>query len=417
MNGTQLYGLRRLAATLRMSRHPGVRRLSWRQKLALNHVNRHGKLTELDGRIYSNTFTPYYPSTAYDRFIDGLVRMTSGDPVPVVANFAVTARCCCDCWHCSFSERSPRSQLSLEQLRDSIAQLQDMGTSVIGLTGGEPLLRDDLEEILAAIDDRSMPLLFTTGFGLTPQRVRALKDAGLGIPVLSLDHHVAARHDRGRGVDGIFDQTVAAIRMFQDEGFYVAVSFVPDRYLVADPEQIDRILAFFVELGIHDMRLTSPILAGHLVDRPDQLLDAQGVRTVHDIQRRCVDTPGHPGVFAYDFFEGRDQYGCGAGLNYLFIDSLGNACPCDFAMMSFGNVTERPIAEIFSAMNGQFRYPGTSCYANRCASTLAARKPGSWPVDTATALEILRDCPPYDPQDLPEFYRRFGFQPCPEPRR
>lgn len=61
MNGTQLYGLRRLAATLKMSRHPGVRRLSLRQKLALHHVNRHGKLTELGGRIYSNTFTPYDP--------------------------------------------------------------------------------------------------------------------------------------------------------------------------------------------------------------------------------------------------------------------------------------------------------------------------------------------------------------------
>ena len=203
-NGRQLYGIRRLLATLRTGRHPVIRSLTLKQKLALNHVNRHSKLTELDGRLYSNTFTPYAPSPAYDRFLEGIVRMTSGDPVPVVANFAVTAACCCDCWHCSFSDRSSRHRMSLEELQDAIGQLQDLGTAVIGITGGEPLLRDDLEQIIASIDERSMPLLFTTGYRLTPQRVRALKDAGLGIPVLSLDHHEAALHDKGRGVEGTF---------------------------------------------------------------------------------------------------------------------------------------------------------------------------------------------------------------------
>ncbi len=408
-NGRQLYGIRRLLATLRTGRHPVIRSLTLKQKLALNHVNRHSKLTELDGRLYSNTFTPYAPSPAYDRFLEGIVRMTSGDPVPVVANFAVTAACCCDCWHCSFSDRSSRHRMSLEELQDAIGQLQDLGTAVIGITGGEPLLRDDLEQIIASIDERSMPLLFTTGYRLTPQRVRALKDAGLGIPVLSLDHHEAALHDKGRGVEGTFEQTVAAIRMFQDEGFYVAVSFVPDRRLIEDQEQLERILAFFADLGINDMRLTSPILAGHLVDRPEELLTAEGVRTVHEIQQRCTATPGLPGVFAYDWFEGPEFYGCGAGLNYLFIDSAGNACPCDFLMMRFGNVLEEPLADVWSRMNEHFRYPGRTCYANRCASHLAKRKPEAWPVDMDVAREVLAECPPFDPDDLPGFYRRFGF--------
>jgi molybdenum cofactor biosynthesis enzyme MoaA len=47
----------------------------------------------------------------------------------------------------------------LDQLQKTIADVQDLGTSVIGLTGGEPLLRDDLEDIIASIDKRSMPLV------------------------------------------------------------------------------------------------------------------------------------------------------------------------------------------------------------------------------------------------------------------
>ena len=411
VNGRQLYGPRRWLATWKMGRHPVVKALSLRQKLAMNHVSGQSKLTELDGRLYTNTFTPYYPSAAYDRFLRGIERMTSGDPVPIVANFAVTSNCCCDCWHCSFSDRARRSQMSLQQLQESIVQLQDLGTAVIGITGGEPLLRKDLEQIIASIDERSMPLMFTTGFGLTPERVKALKDAGLGIPVVSLDHHEAAKHDAGRGTEGIFEQSVAAIRMFQDAGFYVAVSFVPDRRLIEDREQLDRILAFFCELGINDMRLTSPILAGNLVDHPEELLTEQGVQAVHDIQRRCTSTPGHPGVFAYDYFEGPDLYGCGAGLNYLFIDSAGNACPCDFLMMSFGKVQDEPLTTIWDRMTRHFSYPGRSCYANRCAEHLARRKPDVWPVDTETAAEVIAECPPFDPDELPGFYRRFGFTP------
>ena len=50
-----------------------------------------------------------------------------------------------------------------------------MGSSVIGLTGGEPLLREDLEDIIASIDKRSMPVMFTTGYKLTRKRVKSLK--------------------------------------------------------------------------------------------------------------------------------------------------------------------------------------------------------------------------------------------------
>ena len=135
--------------------------------------------------------------------------------------------------------------MSLEQMKKSIREVQDMGVSVIGLTGGEPLIREDLEEIIASIDSRSMPIMFTTGFGLTVERVRKLKEAGLVIPVLSLDHYTSEVHDKGRGRKGIFEGTLKAIQMFKDEGFYVAVSFVPTKSLVDDKKEFFKMLDFF----------------------------------------------------------------------------------------------------------------------------------------------------------------------------
>jgi MoaA/NifB/PqqE/SkfB family radical SAM enzyme len=243
--------------------------------------------------------------------------------------------------------------------------------------------------------------------------VRRLKEAGLKIPVISLDHYRPEIHDTGRGRRGVHQAALEAIRMFQDQGFYVAVSFVPDRALVEDREELWKIIDFFRELGVNDMRLTSPILSGRLTARPEEKLTPENVRTIHEVQTQCTGAPGYPGVFAYDYFESRRFYGCGAGFNYMFIDSQGNLCPCDFTMMSLGNILERPMADIWGETSRMFRAPGCDCYANVINDTVAARKPKTWPLGPDETREVHAQCPSYDLDDLPEFYRGMSFTPGP----
>ena len=408
-NGKQLYGIQKVLTTLKMGMNQELKKLSVKQKLAMHYVSKESKLTRIGDKIYTNTFTPYFPSRAYDRFLKGVISVTSGNPLPVVTNFAVTPQCPCNCWHCSFSDRSKKDILSLDQLKKAISDVQDLGASVIGLTGGEPLLRDDLEDIIASIDNRSMPIIFTTGYKLTRDRVKSLKKAGLEIPVISLDHYSAKVHDKGRRKEGIFDDALNAIKLFQDEGFYVAVSFVPDKPLVSNRQEIFKVIEFFKEIGINDMRLTSPILSGKLTSKPEEQLTAENVKTIFEIQKKCTRTKGYPGVFAYDFFECEKYYGCGAGFNYMFVDSQGNVCPCDFTMLSFGNMLERPIKEIWKETNQHFCTPGLSCYANMSNDVVFSKKKAQWPLKKQATLEILEACPSYHEERLPEFYKRMGF--------
>ncbi len=412
-NGEQLYGIKKLLTIWKMSMHKELRKLSLKQKLALNYVSKESKLTRIGNEIYTNTFTPFYPSLAYDRFLKGVVTLSSGKPLPVVTNFAVTPKCPCNCWHCSFSHRSKKDVLSLDQLKKAISDVQDSGASVIGLTGGEPLLRDDLEEIIASIDERSMPIFFTTGYKLTKERVKSLKQAGLKIPVISLDHYTAEIHDKGRRKEGIFNHAINAIKLFQDEGFYVAVSFVPDKPLVSDKKEIFRVIDFFKDIGINDMRLTSPILSGKLTARPEERLSDENIKTIFEIQKKCLKTKGYPGVFAYDFFESEQYYGCGAGFNYMFIDSEGNVCPCDFTMLSFGNILEKSIREIWEETSEHFSVPGPACYANISNDVIfekkKAEKISEWPLKKKAAIEILDQCPSHDMARVPVFYKKMGF--------
>ncbi|MEN8211727.1 MAG: radical SAM protein [Thermodesulfobacteriota bacterium] len=408
-NGKQLYGIKKIITTLQMGMNKELKKLSIKQKLAMNYVSKESKLTQIGSKIYTNTFTPYFPSLAYDRFLKGIVSITSGNPLPVVTNFAITPKCPCNCWHCSFSDRSKNNVLSLEQLKKTISDVQDMGSSVIGLTGGEPLLRNDLEDIIASIDKRSMPIMFTTGYKLTRQRVKKLKKAGLEIPVISLDHYKSEIHDKGRRKEGIFEYALNAIKLFQDEGFYVAVSFVPDKPLVTDKKEIFKVIEFFKNIGINDMRLTSPILSGKLIRKPEEKLSDENIKTIFEIQKKCTKTKGYPGVFAYDFFESEKYYGCGAGFNYMFIDSQGNVCPCDFTMLSFGNILERPINEIWEETSRHFCVPGPECYANISNDVIFLKKTKEWPLKKQSTLEVLNECPSYNIQRLPEFYKRMRF--------
>ncbi len=410
MVGEQLYGFKKIGAMLEMMKSPVMKTLTPRQLMAMNYVAKNSKLTRVGDRVYMNTFTPYFPSLAYERYVSGILKTVEGTPTPVMMNFAVTANCICNCWHCSFSDRTKKNQLSVAELRDAIGQVQELGTSMIGFTGGEPLLRDDMEEILSIVGDRSMSLMFSTGWGLTRERVRSLKSAGLGIPVVSLDHYDPAKHDKRRGKEGMHAIAIKAIEMYQAEGMYVAVSFVPDHELISDRDELYKTLAFFKSLGVNDMRLTSPILSGHLTDRPEEKLSREDVARVEEVQRFLVKNKGYPACFAYDVFEGEKFYGCGAGFHFIFVDSSGNCCPCDFCSVTLGNMRERPIREIWGEYTKIFRAPGCSCYANAISNSIAELNTTVRPLSVDQSREIIAKCPSFTPGRVPRFYRKMGFK-------
>ena len=408
-NGQQLYGLSRLLTTVRMGFHREVLTLSLQKKLAMNFALNKSKLTKHNGKIYTNTFTPFYPSLAYDRFLKGVLSVAEGKPVPLVVNFAITSRCPCNCWHCSFSDRNKKDGMTLKELKGAIQSVLELGTSVIGITGGEPLLRKDLEQIIESIGERAMPIFFTTGTNLTASRVKSLKNAGLVIPVVSLDHYDEKIHDKGRNKKGAYRSALKAIEMFQAEGFYVGVSFVPTKKLLSSPEEAFKVIEFFKDLGINDMRLTSPILSGELTCRPEEKLSPEQIQTIFKIQEMCVKKRGYPGVFAYDYFESKMVYGCGAGYNYMFIDSMGNLSPCDFTMISLGNIKKTPLKQVWKKTSQRFCSPGCDCYANVISNSVSKMKSKTWPLNEKNSQKILDKHPSFNSDELPEFYRRMGL--------
>ena len=124
------------------------------------------------------------------------------------------------------------------------------------------------------------------------------------------------------------------------------------------------------------MRLTSPILAGHLTDHPEEKLSSENVATVWQAQKKCTKTEGYPGVFAYDYFESDQFYGCGAGYNYLFIDARGKPLSLRFYHVDLRQPSRKADSELWDEMSSRFAAPGFGCYANRAAALMAERASG-----------------------------------------
>ena len=108
----------------------------------------HEKAIEFDGRLVVNTHFPPYPSRAFDNLTEGFNRLGSAEDRRLYSvTLAVTNRCLFKCWHCYNAGRS-QQDLTIDTLERVIAELQDLGAVMVTLTGGEPLLRDDLAEIV-----------------------------------------------------------------------------------------------------------------------------------------------------------------------------------------------------------------------------------------------------------------------------
>jgi len=209
------------------------------------------------GQARINSFFPPAPSQSFGRFCEHVIARRR---VPISTYLAVTTRCPYHCDFCSLAGR-PDSQPPTATMLDIIAQVKELGTAILGVTGGEPLLRDDLPELLAAAKPEMTTILFTTGAGLTADRAAQLAAAGCDCVTVGIEAAVAGAHDAVRGVAGSFASAEAAVEVCRRAGLYTAVSTIGTRQRLAGGE-LDRMYDLAAGWGVREFRLLAPVATG-----------------------------------------------------------------------------------------------------------------------------------------------------------
>ncbi|MBM3497005.1 MAG: radical SAM protein, partial [Armatimonadetes bacterium] len=362
------------------------------------------RLTRHRGRWVLNSFLPPFPSPAYARMFDNAFSGRSLSPVS--AFLAVTARCPLRCPHCSLSGRKAVPELDTAQWRDVIGPLHRLGAAIVGFTGGEPCLRDDLTDLVQAVaQGGAEAVLFTSGAGFDASLAGRLARAGLWSVCVSLDSDRAAEHDAMRGA-GAFETAVKAIRLARASGFYTMIG------TLATPEAVDggallRIHSLARELGVHEMRIVEPMPCGRMTGcAPTALLSPAQIAEVRRFHVETNRARREPKVCAFNQIESPEVFGCGAGTQHLFVDPFGNVCPCDFTPLGFGNVRDAALCDIWDRMSAAIGGgPRERCFIQTNHERIAALADLGLPLSPEVSEAVCREA---GPEAAPGFFRAIG---------
>ena len=308
------------------------------------------KVADVGGNLILHSHLPPLNSKAYTRFVkEHLIVKSAG---PSHAQIGITNACPQNCAYCYNKTRSGKV-MDKETIKRTIQDLKEIGVFWIGLTGGEPLLNKNIVEIVESIGDNCAAKLFTTGCTLTKQTARDLKNAGLFSVSVSLDHWKEAEHDQIRRYKGAFRTALHAIDIFQSVGgVHVGVSAVLSKEMLRQT-QVEKYLDFLQGLGIHEAWLseTKPTAAAY--GNKDLVISQEERSMLIQLQDRYNKT-GRMTVNYLGHFEDVQHFGCSAGHKMVYVVAFGDVSPCVFIPMTFGNVKEQSVKDIYKSMRELF---------------------------------------------------------------
>jgi MoaA/NifB/PqqE/SkfB family radical SAM enzyme len=293
-------------------------------------------------------------------------------PLPDFASLAVADACNLACEHCSAtSMSSAAAPLATAEWKGVIRQVQDLGVSTVSFVGGEPLLREDLCELVAAVDPgRSQAILFTNGWALA-ERARDLARAGLTSALVSLDAAGAAEHDARKGRPGAFDRAVAGIAAARRAGLLVGIASVL-RPGDVEAGALGRLCDLGKDLRVNQVLFFDAVPTGGYVDRTDLAWGDPQLEAIVDACTAYQARADYPGVHSYAHSKSARGVGCAGGVSQLYVSARGEVCPCDFDPASVGNVREAPLHALWD----RFAAAGRSCTSlDGCRRQRAAPAP------------------------------------------
>ncbi len=233
--------------------------------------------------------------------------------------------------------------MSMEGVRQVADQADKLGTFIIDLIGGEPLLWPHLDRVIETIGSERFHITVTTnGWMLEEAMAKFLKQAGVDKVSVSLDSGFKEEHDTFRQQLFSFRRAVEAIKCVKDYGMRAFISTVATHQNV-HREGFVELIKMAEKLGV-GLSIQCATASGGWSGNTDVLIDAddakylEGLRDTYPLLRRDIwPTPGVKG-------------GCPAGKRQLYVMASGDVCPCLFMHVSFGNVLKEPLTVIQQRM-------------------------------------------------------------------
>ncbi|MEM4243423.1 MAG: radical SAM protein [Candidatus Bathyarchaeia archaeon] len=280
--------------------------------------------------------------------------------VPLVLSWNFTRKCNLKCAHCYINATTQElaDELTTEESKRLIDQICEVSRPLLILSGGEPLLRPDVYEIIRYGASKGLKMgLGSNGSLIDDAAARRLKEAGIETVSISLDSHIPAQHDEFRGVAGSWEKAVGAIKALRENGVLVQVNTTVTQQ---NYDQIDDIMALAESLGVENFHLFFLVPTGRGAKIADispakyegMIKTAFAKAARHKLNVRPSCAPQFMRI-AKDMGLDMRQWirGCIAGLYYCRVYANGDVTPCPYLPIKLGNVREKSFKEIWFGTN------------------------------------------------------------------
>lgn len=312
-----------------------------------------------DSLIYTS-YQPPVPSKASMKLLASRLAVElDGHPQPTVCTLQVTTRCQANCIHCSAArhKHSGREELTTDEWKRVIRDSEQLGAVTVVFTGGEPLLRPDIYELIEWVDkDEAVALMFCNGLLLTEENVRRLASAGLWCIHISVDSPDPKAHDEMRRVPGCFEKAMEGLKRAKDAGILAGIS------TYATPErlhngQVVEMIELAKSAGADEITVFDVVPTGRLLREDSRhLLSDEDKAELCRLEDQYNEGHTLPHVITQAHVNGPTGVGCYAGWCQFYMTAYGDMTPCDFTPLTFGSAKEESVAQIWRRMAGHEDY-------------------------------------------------------------
>ncbi len=275
----------------------------------------------------------------------------------------MTSRCNLKCVHChAFGGEMSSDELSTREAMTLIDQIASLDIRSFVFTGGEPLLRKDLFDLIAYAKSKGFTVFIATnGTQIKKEVAKLLREFDVGV-VIGLDAMNPEIHDRIRGVEGAYDAVMEGIENCIAENLYLHLNIIASR---PNFDEIARIIDYGDRIGVYSYFIYRFVPIGRGEEIRDYALEEEDFKALLDLilekQRevRAIIIPvAFPEYWAYVLkkrgihnrriinFLGHFFGGCLAGKGMMYIKPNGDVWACPFLPVPVGNVKKESIGGI-----------------------------------------------------------------------
>lgn len=324
-----------------------------------------------------------------------------GDQLLRLLFWESTIKCNLSCAHCRRleSDEAADKDLSTAQAQDLIGQLAQLGKAqsampVLVFSGGEPLCRDDLFELVVhARQAGIVPALATNGTLIDAPIAERIRDSGIARVAVSLDGATADVHDKLRRLPGSFESALEGIRRLREKNVPFQINMTLTRHNADQLEAAYELAEALGAVAVHIFMLV-PVGCGRVLAETDMLSAGQYEQKMLEICRldglsrlqikvtcgphyqRVIRQQGlyqvrvsaeqPDGVIPGGHTHPAASKGCLAGLGILFVGHQGDVFPCGYLPIKCGNILERKLLDIWYSSEDLARLRDANRLEGKC---------------------------------------------------